>query len=317
MASHPTSSKLDGEAELGSRTGVRRLSPDSKHPEYLTDQTADSGDDILSGQGLDPVLTAKLRLFNDVSLAQSKLDPMSLVPFCLQRFAIGHRRNWLDAVPLATLLLGWLWLRSRLHGDSHQECHPAGHHQRVQPQLQQGSPCGEQHWSDSGCIVLGPLCRHDRSQMGVQPVPDPLLDFWTGCWSGVRFRPPGWTFYEEPDLSTIPDTDQTTFLSAPLLLCLPSVLAETWCSMLPSSSSICPRTSSMSLRFSPHGGALARRSRVSWPGHFVSMIMKRSWQGANFGQCQGTPAGQLIHVCGPPTWAGATSIGPVARLSSS
>jgi hypothetical protein len=81
MASHLKLSKLDGEAELGSATGARDVSPDSKHPDCLTRQTAESVEDILSGQGLDPVLTAKLRLLNDVSHAQSKPKAMLPVPF--------------------------------------------------------------------------------------------------------------------------------------------------------------------------------------------------------------------------------------------
>jgi hypothetical protein len=82
MAPHAKLSKIDGEVELGSSTGVRDVSPDLKHPDYHTRQTADSGEDILGGQGLDPALTTKLRLLNDVSHAHSKLHAVLPVLCC-------------------------------------------------------------------------------------------------------------------------------------------------------------------------------------------------------------------------------------------
>ncbi|KAH7304309.1 membrane transporter [Stachybotrys elegans] len=83
MASHPKLSKIDGEVELGSSTDARDVSPDPKHPDYPTHQKADSGEDILGGQGLDPVLTTKLRLLNDA------IDEIGWTPYHWRLFFLA------------------------------------------------------------------------------------------------------------------------------------------------------------------------------------------------------------------------------------
>lgn len=110
---------------------ARDVSSDAKHHFH---QKPNAAEDVLGGQGLDPVLTAKLGLLNDVRPAARPIGNrfrvlilMVMVP------VVGHRRDRLDAIPLAALLPGWIRLCCRLHGHSHQERHPTGHYQRIRP----------------------------------------------------------------------------------------------------------------------------------------------------------------------------------------
>lgn len=66
MASPPKQSKLDADADVESSNGAQYNAPDSKHLDSDVQQGSDAPGDVLSGEGLDPVLTAKLSLLNDV-----------------------------------------------------------------------------------------------------------------------------------------------------------------------------------------------------------------------------------------------------------